>query len=60
VLSTIDKIEKIRAENNRSWMDILRLASRVAPEEARKLLGEIVARDKEISALLEEGLADDV
>ena len=35
-METIDKIEKIRAENNKNWMNLLRLALKYAPEESKK------------------------
>ena len=46
-----DKIEKIRAKNNKNWMDILRLAFDHSPKEASKILKEIYKEDKKISRL---------
>ena len=48
----INKIEKIRSKNNVNWMDLLRLAFRLSPREARKLIGKINSEDKRISNLL--------
>lgn len=48
----IDKIEKVRTKNNVNWMDILRLAFKYAPEEARKIMSKVNSSDKEISELL--------
>ncbi len=51
-LSIIDKIEKVRTTNNINWMDILRLAFKKSPEEAKKLMKKINSKDKKISELL--------
>ena len=48
----INKIEKIRSKNNVNWMDLLRLAFRLSPREAKKLIGKINSEDKRISNLL--------
>ena len=48
----IDEIEKVRSKNNINWMDILRLAFKHAPEDARKILSEINEADSEISKLI--------
>ena len=34
-LKIIDEIEKVRTKNNVNWMDILRLAFKHSPEEAK-------------------------
>jgi len=47
----IKQIQEIRAKNNKSWMDILRLAFRVAPDEAGKIMKEITERDRQINKL---------
>jgi hypothetical protein len=47
----LDEIQAIRAENNKTWMQLVRLAWRVAPEEARKLSQEITENDKRITEL---------
>ena len=47
-LSIIDKIEKVRTKNNINWMDVLRLAFKKYPNEARKLMKKINSKDKEI------------
>jgi methionyl-tRNA formyltransferase len=51
-LATIDEIEKVRTANNVNWMDLLRLAFKVAPDEAKKLVRRINADDHKISELL--------
>lgn len=50
--ATLAEIEAVRARNNVAWMALLRLALRVAPEEARALLAEITANDQAVSRLL--------
>lgn len=47
----IDLIEQIRAENNRRWMDLVRLAFRVAPAEASAIMDDIVAYDDQVRTL---------
>ena len=53
-LEIIDEVEKVRTKNNVNWMDILRLAFKHAPEDARKLMGKVNKHDKKISNLLRE------
>jgi hypothetical protein len=53
-LAIIDEIEKVRARNNVNWMDVLRLAFRHAPEEARGLVRKINTEDSKISGLLKK------
>mgnify|MGYP006158751253 CR=1 FL=1 len=53
-LSIIDEIEKIRTKNNVNWMDVLRLAFRYAPDEAKKLMKKINLEDNKISELFEK------
>jgi len=51
-LYIIKKIEQQRAQNNKNWMDILRLAVTKAPKEARIILKKINSRDRKINSLL--------
>ena len=53
-LNIINKIEKIRSKNNVNWMDLLRLAFKYAPVEARMLINKINRDDKKISNLLKK------
>ena len=53
-LKIIKKIEKVRSKNNTNWMDILRLAFKYAPSEAKKLVKKINKDDKKISNLLKK------
>ena len=45
-LKIIDKIEKIRSKNNVNWMDILRLAFKLDPKNASKIMKKINYDDK--------------
>ena len=53
-LKIINEIEKVRSKNNRNWMDLLRLAFKYAPVEAKKLIKKINRDDKKISNLLKK------
>ena len=53
-LKIIDEIEKLRTRNNVNWMDILRLAFREAPEEAKKMMKKIDHEDTRISDLVKK------
>ena len=51
-LKIINKIEKIRSKNNVNWMNILRLAFKLDPKKASKIMTKINYDDKKISILL--------
>tara|TARA_Y100001973_G_C5208104_1_gene343176 strand:+ start:9547 stop:10284 length:738 start_codon:yes stop_codon:yes gene_type:complete len=53
-LEIIDEVEQVRTKNNVNWMDILRLAFKHAPNDARKLMGKVNEYDGKISKLLTE------
>lgn len=53
-LEIIDEIQSIRTKNNANWMDILRLAFKYAPDEARELQRKITQMDNRISKLADE------
>ena len=53
-LKVIDEIEKVRTRNNVNWMDILRIAFKYAPEEAKKVMKKINNSDDEIADLLKK------
>ena len=53
-LKIIDEVEKVRTKNNVNWMDVLRLAFRYAPDEAKKLMKKINLEDNKISELFEK------
>lgn len=53
-LKIIDEIERVRTRNNVNWMDILRVAFRHAPDEARVIMGKINKEDNRISILFKQ------
>ena len=50
-LSIIDKIEKIRKNNNSNWMGILRIAFKYSPKETAKIMSNIYKQDNKIGSL---------
>ena len=48
----IDQIQKIRSKNNVNWMNILKLAFKLDPQSAAKIMKKINYDDKKISNLL--------
>ena len=50
----INKIQKIRAKNNKYWMDLLRLAFKHAPDKASKIIKKINSHDQKISQMLKK------
>ena len=50
-LKIISKIEKIRSKNNVNWMNILRLAFKLDPKSASKIMKKLIMMTK-ISSLL--------
>jgi len=53
-LEIIDEIQSVRSKNNVNWMDVLRLAFKYAPDEARELQRKITQMDVRITKLAEE------
>ena len=53
-LKIINKIQKVRSKNNINWMNILRLAFKNSPEEARSIISKINIDDQRISSLLKK------
>ena len=53
-LKIIKQIEKIRSKNNVNWMNILRLAFKLDPINAKKIMKKINYDDKAISNLLKK------
>tara|TARA_B110000046_G_scaffold121880_1_gene128537 strand:- start:1606 stop:1797 length:192 start_codon:yes stop_codon:yes gene_type:complete len=49
----LDELEKARANNNINWMNILRLAFKASPNEAREIISLINKKDNEISLILD-------
>ena len=50
----LDEIQEIRAKNNKNWMDILRLAFKYSPVQAKMLMDKITEYDRQVSKLTEE------
>ena len=50
--SIINKIKNLRSKNNVNWMNILRLAFKLDPKNASKIMKKINYDDKKISNLL--------
>ena len=48
----INQIQKIRSKNNVNWMNILKLAFKLDPKRASKIMQKINYDDKKISSLL--------
>ena len=53
-LTIISKIEKIRSKNNVNWMNLLKLAFKLDPKSAAKIMKKINYDDKRIANLLKE------
>ena len=51
-LKIISKIETVRKKNNVNWMNILKLAFKLDPKNASKIMKKINYDDKTISELL--------
>ena len=50
-LKIISKIESVRKNNNKNWMDILRTAFIYAPKKTAKIMAKIYSDDSRISKL---------
>ncbi|MDC0418367.1 hypothetical protein OAM15_01920 [Pelagibacteraceae bacterium] len=50
-LKIIKQIEKVRGKNNNNWMDLYRLAFKVDPEGAIKIVKKIIVRDQKVTSL---------
>ena len=48
------KFQEVRKRNNKCWMDILRLAFKSNPEEAKGIFKHIAENDAKINKLSEE------
>ena len=53
-IEIIDAIEKVRSKNNINWMDILRVAFKHSPSEAREIIAKINKDDAKIGELLKK------
>lgn len=50
-LKIIKQIQKVRAKNNKNWMDLLKLAFETNEKKAAKIFKEIYKEDKNITRL---------
>jgi len=50
-LRMVNKIQKIRAKNNKNWMDLLKLSLKLDPKKTSKILSEIYQFDQQISQI---------
>tara|TARA_Y100001970_G_C14006268_1_gene736012 strand:- start:156 stop:344 length:189 start_codon:yes stop_codon:yes gene_type:complete len=50
----INQIQKIRSKNNVNWMNILKLAFKIDPINASKIMKKINYDDKKISLLIKK------
>ena len=50
-LKLIKEIEKVRAKNNKNWMELYRLAFSKAPNEAVNIIKKILIKDQKITSL---------
>ena len=51
-IQIINQIQKIRSKNNVNWMSILKLAFKLDPKNASKIMKKINYDDQKISKLL--------
>ena len=50
-LKLISQIEKVRAKNNKNWMDLYRLSFASSPDKAVKIVKKIIKKDLLVSKL---------
>ena len=53
-IKIINKIEKIRAKNNKNWMDLVRLSLMLDHKKTSRILYQINSHDKKISNLAKQ------
>ena len=53
-VDTFDRIQGVRSENNKNWMNLMRLAFKYAPEEAKEIMKDISKCDQEVTKLTKE------
>ena len=52
-IKIFDKIEKVRAKNNKNWMDLLRLAYYHDPKNTTIILNRIIKKDQTLIKIAE-------
>ena len=50
-LKLVNQIQKIRSNNNKNWMDLLRLSLKLDHKSTSKILSQIYKDDQKISKL---------
>ena len=53
-LKIIRQMEKVRAKNNKNWMDLYRLAFAAEPAKAVKIVKKILLKDQSITKLAQK------
>ena len=50
----INKIQNTRKKNNKNWMDLMRIAFKYQPIEAKDVVRKIFSDDKKINKLIQK------
>ncbi len=50
----INKIQNTRKKNNKNWMDLMKIAFKYRPSEARIVVKKIFSEDKKINKLIQK------
>ena len=50
----INKIQNTRKKNNKNWMDLMRIAFKYQPNEAKDVVRKIFSDDKKINKLIQK------
>ena len=53
-IKIINEIEKVRKHNNVNWMNLMKIAFKYAPDEAKKCLKQIDKQDRQINKLMKK------
>ena len=50
----INKIQNTRKKNNKNWMDLMKIAFKYRPDEAKVVVKKIFSEDKKINKLIQK------
>ena len=50
----INKIQNTRKKNNKNWMDLMKIAFKYRPDEAKIVVKKIISEDKKINKLIQK------
>ena len=50
----INKIQNTRKKNNKNWMDLMKIAFKYRPDEAKIVVKKIFSEDKKINKLIQK------